>query len=175
MCAFIRSVKMANDLLIIGAGQFGIMVSEIAGETGLFDKIDFLDDKNSLAIGKTDEYSRFVKSYPYAICAIGNPQVREKITAGLTEAGYRVPNIISPHAYVSPSATLGYGVIVEPMAVIQKCAKIGNGVIVSSGAVVRHDGTVGNMCHLDCNSVVMSMSSVPAGTKVACLTQFKNE
>ncbi len=165
---------MNDSLLIIGAGQFGIMVSEIAKEMGSFDKIDFLDDKNPVAIGKTEEYSHFTKDYAYAICAIGNPQIREKVTSGLISAGYMVPNIISPCAYVSPSATLGCGVIVEPMAVIQKNARVGDGAIISSGAVVRHDSIVGRMCHLDCNSVVLSMSSVPEGTKVACLTAFKN-
>ena len=36
--------KMNKNLLILGAGMFGTVVKEIAWSTGLFEKVDFLDD-----------------------------------------------------------------------------------------------------------------------------------
>lgn len=44
-----------NNLLILGAGEFGHVVKEIAEDIGIFDKIDFLDDFNPLAIGRFDD------------------------------------------------------------------------------------------------------------------------
>ena len=163
-----------EGLLIIGAGQFGMMVREIASETGNFSKIDFLDDTSEAAVGRISDMGRLISEYGYAICAIGNPQVRGRITEELIRTGYKIATVVSPRAYVSPSAALGEGVIIEPMAVVQKCALIGRGSIVSSGAVARHDCRVGQMCHLDCNCVVSSLSSVPDCTKVECLSLFKN-
>ena len=161
-------------LLIVGAGQFGIMVKELAMETGAFSQVDFLDDSSSVAIGRADELCRFISDYGYAICAIGNPVVRERVTEQITACGYKLASIISQRAYVSPSAVLDSGVIIEPMAVVQKGVRVGRGSIISSGAVLRHDCRLGNMCHADCGSVVTSNSSVPDGTKVECLTVFKN-
>ena len=161
-------------LLIIGAGRFGQMVREIALETESFSQIDFLDDSSPLAIGKIEELSAYLEDYGCAICAIGNSAARERITEHIVSCGYRLPRIVSPYAYVSPSSVLGDGVIVEPMAVVQMGVSVGRGSIVSSGAVLRHDSRVGNMCHVDCGSVVRSGSAVPDGTKVECLTVFEN-
>ena len=41
-----------NNLLIIGAGQYGAMIKESARALNEYDKIDFLDDNSVLAIGK---------------------------------------------------------------------------------------------------------------------------
>ena len=152
-------------LLILGAGQFGMMVKEISEATKEYNKIDFLDDANPIAIGKLQDLMSFVGKYEYAIVAIGNPGIRQMYTDKAKEY-FKIATLVSPDAYVSPSAVIGEGSIIEPMAVIQTGATVGNGCIVSSGAVVRHNANVGNYSHLDCNSVVCSNSAVEDGTKI---------
>lgn len=161
---------MDKNLLILGAGQFGLMVKEIAESMHCFEKIDFLDDNNELAIGKLDDYERFVCEYHYAVVAIGNPDIRLSYIQRLEEACFVIAIIVSPLAHIAPSAQLMKGTIVEPMAVVQANSTVAIGTIVSSGAIVRHNAFVGDGCHLDCNSVVMSGCVVFAKTKVeACL------
>ena len=63
------------NLLIIGAGQYGMVVKEIALTTGRFDKIDFLDDNNAVAIDGTNNISKWVSEYKIAIVAIGKADV----------------------------------------------------------------------------------------------------
>ena len=48
---------MANygNLLIFGAGGYGQVVKELAVETGKFNKIEFIDDNNPLAISKVSK------------------------------------------------------------------------------------------------------------------------
>lgn len=163
-----------NNLLILGAGQFGMMVRELAEDMCCFDLIDFLDDNSEIAVGKISDYLIFKEKYNSAVVAIGNPVVRERLVSMLEDAGYLIADIISTDAYVSASAVLGKGVIIEPMAVLQKGAHVGKASIISSGAVLRHDSYVGSFCHCDCGSVIMSNSTVPDGTKVECLSVFKN-
>lgn len=157
-------------LLILGAGQFGMLTREIAESTGRFEKIDFLDDGNPIAVGKLSCYEQLRTAYDRAIVAIGNPAVRLEWLHRLRLAGYTVASLISPAAYVSSSAELGEGAIVEPMAVVQTGAALGAGCIVSSGAVVRHNAVLGAGCHCDCNSVILSTAVVPDGTKIPCGT-----
>ena len=157
--------RLAN-LLILGAGQFGRMTQEIAESVGIFGKIGFLDDNSDLAVGKLNDYERLVGEYGAAIVADGASAFRAEWLTRLEAAGFELPAIVSPDAYVAPSARLGGGVIVEPSATIQSRASVGRGTIVSSGAVLRHDAVVGECCHCDCNSVVASGASVPSATKV---------
>ena len=163
---------MAN-LLILGAGQFGLMVKEIAESTREYKKIDFLDDSNSIAIGKLEEYHRFSSEYEYAVVAIGNSLIRKQYIEKLKEK-YKIATVISPLACVFKSSMIGEGTIVEPMATVQTGAIVGKGCIISSGTVIRHNSNVEDYCHLDCNSVVVSNVKVPAYTKVEIGSCFKN-
>lgn len=159
---------MDGGLLILGAGQFGMMVKEIADSLDMVSKIDFLDDNNPIAIGRLCDFPRFVDSYPLAIVAIGNSMIRLDYANLLEKAGYTVPALISPRAFVSDSAVVSSGCIIEPMAVVQTRAYIGKGCIISSGAVIRHNATVEDGCHCDCNSVVKSNTILPRGSKLDC-------
>lgn len=160
---------MNNNLLILGAGQYGEVVREIAESMGIFDRIDYLDDNQSnKSIGSFSDCSRLITSYSYAIVAIGNPDIRCLWINELEKLGYKIPVLIHGDAYVSSKAVLGSGTIIEPMAVVQANVKVGKGCLICSGAVLKHNCIVGDACYVDCNSAVMPEASVPSGTRVNC-------
>ena len=156
---------MNKNLLILGAGQYGTVVKEIAKSMGCFEKIDFLDDTfgngetegnyHEQSIGKLADYEKFVEEYSYAIVAIGDPEVRKAWTEKLKKALYQIPIIASPKAFVGKTVQLRYGVVVEPMAVVHENVVVGIGTIVSAGAVINHNSFVADYCHIDNNAVVM--------------------
>lgn len=151
-------------LLILGAGQYGMVAGEIAGSMGIFESIAFLDDNNPAAVGKLFEYEKFRREYGCAVAAIGSFELRMQLIGKLAEAGFEVPVLIHKTAYVSPSAVIGMGSFIEPMTVVHTDAKVGNGCIISSGTVINHNAVVGDGCHLNCCTVVKSSAEVPAGT-----------
>mgnify|MGYP005804002837 CR=1 FL=1 len=156
-----------GDLLILGAGQYGAVVKEIAQAMGCFDKISFLDDNSGTkAIGRLSELERFSGEYEYAIPAIGDADVRLSLLERAEKAAYKIPIIISPKAYVSPSAQMGKGTVIEPLAGVHANAEIGIAAYISMGAVVNHNAVVGDGCHVDNNAVVMSGAEVPSRIKV---------
>lgn len=157
-----------KKLLIIGAGQYGAVARETAEATGCFSKISFLDDNNPAGIGKTSELAAFAQEYASVFVAIGNPDVRLEWIEKAEKAGYEIATLISPKAYVSPSARLMTGTIVEPCASIQSNTLIEKGCLISSGAVINHNATIGRGCHIDCNATVAARSNVPQKTKVEC-------
>ena len=79
---------MNKNLLILGAGQYGTVVKEIAISMGCFEKIGFLDDSFNAdssenkycekAIGRLEEYENYSIEYSYAIVAIGNAEIRKQ-------------------------------------------------------------------------------------------------
>ena len=76
-----------SNLLILGAGQYGSVVYEIAESLQCYNKINFLDDKNPVAIGILQDYTKFVGEYDSAIVAIGNPDIRLNYIEKLKAAG----------------------------------------------------------------------------------------
>lgn len=169
-----------NNLLIIGAGQYGIVALEIAQAMGSFGKIAFLDDsykapglaEGSAVVGTSHDIAKLAPEYHYGFVAIGNPNVRNMLLEKLRDNGVTPAVLIHPTAYVSPSAQLQQGCCVEPNATVQTGATLGTATFVASGAVIRHNATVGDFCHVDCNAVVESSAVVPAATKVACNSVF---
>ena len=152
---------MNNNLLIIGAGQYGRLVGEIAAELGIYDKIDFVDDNSDEAICGSSEISSCYPEYGSAVVAIGNPEVRRDMMRLLRSSGFELVSIVSRRAYVSPTARVGDGCVIEQFAAIQTGAVVGDGCFVSTGAVVNHNCVVGDYSHIDCNASVMKASAVP--------------
>ena len=111
------AVFMGNDkmksLLIIGAGGYGQLVREIA-IANEYEKIDFLDDANSIAVGKVNDLDEYQANYDGCVIAIGNPTIRSQIAKRVT----KIITLIHPDAIVSPSAKISEGCIVEAGVII---------------------------------------------------------
>ena len=146
-------------LLILGAGQYGQLVKELARNQ--YTMIDFLDDNSNVAIAPLNSYKELKEEYHNAIVAIGNNDVRMEWLEKLETEGYNIPTLISDKAYVSPSAEVAKGCIVEPMVSINTAAKVEKGSIISSGAVVNHNAVLHKCCHIDCNATVGADAVVP--------------
>ena len=153
--------------MILGAGGYGHVVREIAEDSGIFDKIDFLDDSSPLAIGKFGDAEKFLKGYPNAVVALGNAELRLGYIEKLRAAGFQIPAIISPKAYVSKSAKIGKGTIVEPFSAVNANSEVGIGVLLRCGAVIDHNAKVGDFCYIDCGVVVKANNSVGFKIKIA--------
>lgn len=153
--------------MILGAGGYGHVVREIAEDSGIFDKIDFLDDSSPLAIGKFGDAKKFLKSYPNAVVALGNAELRLGYIEKLRAAGFQIPAIISPRAYVSKSAKIGNGTIIEPFSAVNANSEVGIGVLLRCGSVIDHNAKVGDFCYIDCGVVVKANNSVGFKIKIA--------
>lgn len=154
-----------KKLLILGAGQHGMVVKEIAEATGKYDTIAFLDDNSPQAIGKLNEYEKFKDNYTDAVVAIGDAVLRINFIDKLEKSGFEIPVLIHPKAYVSPSATIEKGSFIEPLAIIHTDVNIGAGCIISAGTIVNHNSTVGFACHLNCGTIVASGSVIKSQMK----------
>lgn len=154
-------------LLILGAGQYGLVAKEVAEAMGCFAKIDFLDDHSDIAIGKLSDIDNI--TYDTAFVAIGNPAVRSQYLDQIEKAA----TLIHPRAFISPSAKIGEGCIIEAGAVISTDAKIGKGTIVMANAVVGHNATVGECCQLKYNCTIPENYVVLDSTKVDCNIVFR--
>ena len=153
------------NLLIIGAGGHGKVVSEIAADCG-YRKIDFLDDNSSDAIGKISDLEKFTGQYECAFVGIGNNRFRGELIEKLEELGYQVPVLIHPTAYISRTAKIEKGTLVEPKAIVNANTAILTGCIISVGGIVDHDAIIEKCCHINVGAIVKAGATVEEYTQL---------
>lgn len=170
-----------GNLLIVGAGMYALVAAEIAEDMGCFDKIAFVDDQaknlqnGAPVLGTTQDIGSLAGEYSHIVVAIGNPEIRLRFLEEIRNTtGYQIPSLISPKAYVSPSAEVKCGCVIEPMAVIHTACVLEEGCIISAGAVVNHKSTCGRGVHVDCNGTVAGYTCVPNGMKISCGEVYSN-
>ena len=146
-----------------------------AADMGCFEKINFVDDERKTTpngievVGTTRDIDELAVEYSNISVAIGNPGVRLSLLSRIKEeTPYRIVSLVSPKAFVSPSAQIMNGCIIEPMAVVHTGCVIAVGCIISAGAVVNHASMCCDGVHVDCNATVAETTLVPAGIKVKC-------
>lgn len=166
--------NIKQNLIILGAGQYGQVAKEVAKSLN-FDHIAFLDDRSEQAIGKLGDYNKFINEYSHAFVAIGNSELRLAYINKLEDAGFELAALVSPQAYISPSAKIMGGTIVESLAVVNANSNVGRGVFVCAHAVVNHNAVVEDCCQLDCGSVVGSNVVLAAKTKLKYNETFDKE
>lgn len=169
----LRGADMNKNLLIIGAGCCGLSAKETAEAMGSFGKISFLDDNiketsgGIKVLGTVDEFANFVLDYSYIFVAIANPEIKMHLTKKIKETTtYKIATLISPRAYISPSAQIMEGSLVEAMAVVNTGSVIAAGCIIGAASVVNHCSVCCEGVHLECSAIVADNTIVPAGTFV---------
>ena len=149
------------SLLLLGAGGHARVVAETAISTGRYSRIAFLDDRFNDPAQLPDQLGWHVigpftavldpqirQQFPAALVAIGKPAVRLQWLSRLAAAGYELPVVTHPAAWLSPSAQLGAGSVVFAHAAIQAQAVIGSGAILNTGCSVDHDAQLGDGVHI---------------------------
>ena len=161
-----------KSLLIIGYGQYGHLVEEIAKECG-YGKIGALDDSAVDAMDKIDQVEKYKGEYSDIIVAIGNPDIRKENTERVKNV-MNLATLIHPKATISKDAIIEAGCIIEQNVVVHRGVTIGQATIVNAGAVINHDSTVGEYSHIGCNAVVAARAQVPSAQKVMHCQCFNN-
>jgi sugar O-acyltransferase (sialic acid O-acetyltransferase NeuD family) len=77
-----------------------------------------------------------------AIGPVKNNTVRAARFLAMRQKGYRFANYISPHAIVSPDASLGENVSLGHLAIVSPWARIGDNVLIGAGS------SIGHHCHV---------------------------
>lgn len=173
---------MNKNLLIIGAGCCGLAAKETAEAMGCFQKISFLDDNikelpdGSDILGTVKEFANFATEYSNVFVAIANPEIKLNLLKKIKETTpYKIATLISPKAYISPTAQIMQGSLVEAMAVVNTGSIIAIGCIIGAGSVVNHCSMCCEGVHMECNATVADNTLVPAGTYIDSGIVYKRD
>ena len=150
-----------SGLLILGAGGHAKVVAETAIACGVASSVAFLDDSftspdacppvlgwpvlGPLALAlQADSRAQFEG----AVVAIGHASTRLHWIQQLQAAGFDLPVLMHPTAWVSPSAQIGPASVVFAHVALQAQASIGTGTILNTGCSVDHDAHLSDGVHI---------------------------
>ena len=162
-----------KSLLIIGYGEYGHLVEEMAKECG-YSKIAALDDNAEDAMDTISSIEKYKNVYTDFVVAIGNPDSRKEIAERIAK-DMNQATLIHPKATISKDATIEQGCIIEQNVVVHRGTTIKQATIINAGAVINHDSTVGEYSQIGCNAVVAARAQVPPNTKVMHCQCFNND
>ena len=166
---------LKDDLVLIGAGGHArscIDVIEqegkfrIAGLVGVTEEVDSRV-LNYDVIGTDADLDELAARFKYALITVGqiaSSEDRIRLFDLSVKAGFALPTIIAPSAYVSPHATIGEGTVIMHGAIINAEAVVGRNCIINSGALIEHNVQIEDHCHVSTGSIVNGNSSVGLGT-----------
>ena len=167
---------MNKKLAIIGAGQHGMVVGEIALLNGYKD-IHFFDDKvieiknyPFTIIGNLTKLKDSLKNYDAFFVAIGDNEFRYKIVSSLRKEKVNIVSLIHPKSTISKFSTIGNGTCVMANAVVNPGTLIKEGAIINTSASVDHDCVIENYAHVSANCTISGGVSIGKFTLVGVHT-----
>ena len=162
-----------KKILLIGGGGHCKSVIDVVEQEGQFEIIGIIDKAELFGtnvlgypvIGNDLDLESLAKKHAYALITIGqikSPNQRIKLFDLAKKAGFTIPSILSPRAYVSKHAIIGDGTVVMHDALINAKATIGNNCIINSKALIEHDSIISAHCHI--STCVTINGGVTVGT-----------
>lgn len=166
---------MAPEILIVGAGGFGMSTADAILAAGQFTVAGFVDDRGPelgpvlgfRVLGRSSELRRLREHYQLLVVAIGDNRRRQAICEQALALGYELGTVVHPSATLSLHAHLADGVLVMAGATVGTLARLGRGVIVNAGAVVDHHALVDDFAHLGAGACMAGGSRLGPGAKLA--------
>ena len=107
-------------------------------------------------IGTEAQVPSLVKEHCFLITVgqIQTSKPRTRLFELIRQAGGTFSTIISPHAYVSPHATLGEGSIIMHQALVNAGTSVGVNAIINTQALIEHGTRIGNHCHIATGAII---------------------
>jgi acetyltransferase EpsM len=144
-------------IVVIGHGGHSKVIVDMILSTRDNDIVGFLDDKyDGLEliediyygpISSLEELSEKFTDIKFVI-AIGDNKIRQSIVQKLDLSNEDYISVKHNTSVISPTAKIGYGVVVMPNSVINADSKIGHHSIINTGSVIEHDSIVGDFSHV---------------------------
>lgn len=127
-------------------------------------------------LGTDDDVIKLLKEFRFALISIGQIKTsihRIRLFNLLEQTGCTLPTVISPNAYVSKHANVGYGTIIMHGAVVNAGVTIKRNCIINSQSLVEHDSMVGDHCHIATGVTINSGVEIDNGTFIGSNTSVR--
>jgi len=155
---------MVNKFLVYGSLEFGQVIRDFIDQCG-YEFAGFIDDFNK-GEGVIGTLQQAIQSHPPShfniAIAVGysDLKARWQATQKAIRAGYHLPALIHPRAYVRSPNQVGSGTIIMAGAIIDSNTSIEENVVIWPGVVISHDSRVGANTFLSPNCTLCGFVTI---------------
>lgn len=110
--------------------------------------------------GGQDKFYKDLKSGIPFFIAIGDNQLRKKITSHALKYSNKLVSIVSIKAHVLRPNQIGNGVFIGSNTYIGPNASVGDSTIINAGAIIEHDCIIGECVHIAPGTVICGGCSI---------------
>ena len=154
-----------NKIILIGGGGHCKSVIDVIEQearfeiAGIVDKLELIGSEilGYPVIGNDFDLENLAKKYQYALITVGQIKSalsRIKLFDLAIKAGFTLPSIVSPNAYISKHSKIGNGTVVMHNAIVNANVSVGDNCIINSKALVEHDCFISSHCHISTNTII---------------------
>lgn len=162
-------------LLLVGAGGHAGSCIDVIEQDGRFVVAGLVGVSTEVGsqllgypvVGTDEDLPALVTRYHHVLIVVGHittPEPRIRLFEKLQRIGCKMPDIVSPRAYVSRHANLGQGTIIMHGAIVNAGASVAKNCIINSHALVEHDVVIEDHCHVSTGAAINGGVHVGAGT-----------
>lgn len=156
-----------NKIIILGGGGHARVLIDLIKTSGRYEIMGILDKKLKMGssqigiavLGKDtllpELYKKGCKNACIGVGSIKENDKRESLFLKVKKAGYSVPCLIHPSAFVSKETAIFEGVQIMAGAIVQAGCQIEENALINTGAIVEHDCIIGKHVHI-CPGTVIS-------------------
>jgi sugar O-acyltransferase (sialic acid O-acetyltransferase NeuD family) len=161
-------------LILIGAGGHARACIDVVEEEGIYKIVGLVGLAQEVGtkhfgyeiIAIDSDLSALAKQHQFALIALGQIRTadhRIRLYNEVENAGFDIPTIIAPTAFVSSRTSIGVGTIVMHGAVINAGAQVGKNCIINTNSLIEHDAHLGDHCHIATGAILNGNTSIGAG------------
>ena len=154
-----------KKIILVGAGGHAHSCIDVIEQCNKYNIVGLISKKEKPTVkvlgypvlGTDKELKKISKKTKHALISVGQiktSKIRINLYKKALEAGFKLPIITSPHAYVSPRANIGEGTIIMHGAVVNANAIIGKNCIINTGCIIEHDVIVEDHCHISTGAIL---------------------
>ena len=154
-----------QKIVLLGAGGHAHACIDVIEQCKKYRIVGLIGKKEQMArkilgyslLGTDKELKRISKKIKHAIVCVGQiktSKIRIDLYNKAIEAGFKLPIIKSPYAYVSPLAKIGEGTIIMHGAIVNANAVVGKNCILNTKCIIEHDTVVRDHCHVSTGAIL---------------------
>jgi len=170
-----------KHLLIVGTGGQGKVVLDCVESK--YEKITFMtNDLNAqkvknypIIFEQETEFEYILENFDELIVAIGDNNIRLKLTEKYISAGIKLATVIHPNASVSKFAAINCGIVICANTAIGPFAELGKANVVSISGIVAHDCKFDDGVRILPNAVVAGTCTIGKNTWVCIGANINND
>ncbi len=175
-----------KKIILVGAGGQAHACIDVIEQCNKYRIVGLIEKKEKLGskvfgypvLGTDQEMKKISKRIRYALISVGQikvTKIRINLYKKAIKAGFKLPVIKSPYAYVSPRAKIGKGTIIMHGAIVNANAIIGQNCIINTNCIVEHDAFVNDHCHVSTGAILNGKVFLGRGSFVGSGSVIKEE